>query len=115
VTVYERADRIGGLLTYGIPKMKLAHEIVQRRIDLMAAEGVKFISNTWIGKDLPATTLLEDFNAVVLCIGATRPRDLPIPGRNLKGILFCYGFSDPKYQEFARVQPPGPQLHHGSR
>jgi glutamate synthase (NADPH/NADH) small chain len=92
VTVYERADRIGGLLTYGIPKMKLAHEIVQRRIDLMEAEGVKFISNTWIGKDLSATTLLDDFNAVVLCIGATRPRDLPIPGRNLKGIHFAMDF-----------------------
>jgi glutamate synthase (NADPH) small chain len=92
VTVFERADRIGGLLTYGIPKMKLAHEVVQRRIDLMGAEGVKFISDTWIGKDLPATKLLEDFNAVVLCIGATRPRDLPVPGRSLKGIYFAMDF-----------------------
>ena len=77
VTVYERADRIGGLLLYGIPNMKLEKEIVQRRVDLMAAEGIKFVVSTEIGKDLPAKSLLEDFDSVVLCCGATKPRDLP--------------------------------------
>ncbi|MGW8187778.1 MAG: glutamate synthase subunit beta [Desulfobacterales bacterium] len=92
VTVFERDDRMGGLLTYGIPIMKLPHDIVQRRINLMTAEGVTFVPNTWIGRDFPATKLLEDYNAAVLCIGATRPRDLPIPGRKLKGIHFAMDF-----------------------
>ena len=92
VTVYERADRIGGLLMYGIPNMKLDKRIVQRRVDLMAEEGVKFVVNTVVGADLPATKLREDFDAVVLCCGATKPRDLPIPGRDLKGIHFAMEF-----------------------
>jgi glutamate synthase (NADPH/NADH) small chain len=92
VTVYERADRIGGLLMYGIPNMKLDKAIVQRRIDLMAREGVTFVTKTEIGKDLPAAKLREEFDAVVLCCGATKPRDLPIPGRNLKGIYFAMEF-----------------------
>src|SRR6266550_8373183 len=82
VTVFERADRIGGLLMYGIPNMKLEKTVVQRRIDLMAAEGVKFINNADIGTDIAATKLKEDFDAVVLCGGSTRPRDLSIEGRN---------------------------------
>jgi glutamate synthase (NADPH/NADH) small chain len=92
VTVYERADRIGGLLMYGIPNMKLDKKIVQRRIDLMAAEGVKFVTNTAVGKDLPAAKLTAEFDGVVLCCGATKPRDLPIPGRELKGIHFAMEF-----------------------
>ena len=92
VTVYERADRIGGLLMYGIPNMKLDKSIVHRRIDLMAQEGVKFVTKTAVGIDLPATQLTEDFDAVVLCCGATKPRDLPIEGRNLKGIHFAMEF-----------------------
>ena len=92
VTVYERADRIGGLLMYGIPNMKLDKATVQRRIDLMAAEGVKFVTNTEIGKNLPAQKLVDDFDAVVLCTGATKPRDLPIEGRNLKGIHMAMEF-----------------------
>lgn len=86
VTVYERADRIGGLLMYGIPNMKLDKEVVQRRIDLMAEEGVTFFVNTEVGKHLPAKRLLKEFDAVVLANGATLPRDLPIEGRNLQGI-----------------------------
>jgi glutamate synthase (NADPH/NADH) small chain len=77
---------------YGIPNMKLDKTVVQRRIDLMAAEGVTFITKTEVGKDLPARTLLEDFDAVVLCCGATKPRDLPVPGRELKGIHFAMEF-----------------------
>src|SRR6266568_2463686 len=92
VTVYERADRIGGLLMYGIPNMKLDKAIVQRRIDLLAQEGVKFVTKTAIGVDIPAMQLREDFDAVVLCCGATKPRDLPIEGRNLKGIHFAMEF-----------------------
>jgi glutamate synthase (NADPH/NADH) small chain len=92
VTVFERADRIGGLLMYGIPSMKLDKHVVQRRIDLMAAEGVKFVTNTEVGKDYPAERLLEEFHAAVLCGGATKPRDLPVEGRNLKGIHFAMEF-----------------------
>jgi glutamate synthase (NADPH/NADH) small chain len=93
VTVYERADRIGGLLMYGIPNMKLdKKEVVQRRVDLMAAAGVKFVTNTEIGKNLPADQLMKDFDAVVLCTGATKPRDLPIEGRQLKGVHFAMEF-----------------------
>jgi glutamate synthase (NADPH) small chain len=92
VTVYERADRIGGLLMYGIPNMKLDKTIVQRRVDLMAAEGVQFVTNTAVGFDIPATKLREEFDAIVLCCGATKPRDLPIEGRNLKGVHFAMEF-----------------------
>jgi len=92
VTVFERADRVGGLLMYGIPNMKLEKHIVQRRIDIMAEESVTFITNTEIGKDLPAEQLTQDFDAVVLCGGATKARDLQIPGRELKGIHFAMDF-----------------------
>ncbi len=93
VTVYERADRIGGLLMYGIPNMKLDKNIVKRRVDLMAAEGVKFVTNTIVGSDdMPASRLRDEFDAVVLCCGATKPRDLPIPGRELKGVHFAMDF-----------------------
>jgi glutamate synthase (NADPH/NADH) small chain len=92
VTVFERADRIGGLLMYGIPNMKLDKCIVQRRVDLMAAEGVTFVTNTEVGKDYPADQLRQEFDAIVLCGGATQPRNLPIPGRDLKGIHFAMEF-----------------------
>ena len=89
VTVYERADRIGGLLMYGIPNMKLEKEVVQRRVDLMAAEGIDFQTGVEVGKDLSAKQWTEDFDAVVLCCGATKPRDLPVDGRELKGVHFA--------------------------
>ena len=93
VTVFERADRPGGLLMYGIPNMKLDKEtVVLRRIKLMEAEGIKFVCNTEVGKDLAAEKLLKDFDAIVLCTGATKPRDLPIEGRELKGIHFAMDF-----------------------
>jgi glutamate synthase (NADPH/NADH) small chain len=92
VTVFERAQRPGGLLLYGIPNMKLDKELVQRRLDLMAAEGIVFRTETEVGKDYPAENLLREFDAVVLCIGATRPRDLPVPGRHLQGIHFAMEF-----------------------
>lgn len=92
VTVYERADRPGGLLMYGIPNMKLDKQVVLRRVDLLAAEGVRFVTSCEVGKDLPGGKLLEDFDAVVLCGGATKPRDLPVEGRNLKGVHFAMEF-----------------------
>ena len=93
VKVFERADRPGGLLMYGIPNMKLdKQEIVLRRIQLLEAEGVKFICNTEISKDLPAEQLLKEFDSVILCTGATKPRDLNVEGRLLKGIHFAMEF-----------------------
>ena len=92
VTVFERADRIGGLLMYGIPNMKLEKTVVQRRVNLMSAEGIRFITSTQVGQDYPADELMREFDAVVLCGGATRPRDLPIEGRHLKGIHFAMEF-----------------------
>lgn len=92
VTVFERADRIGGLLMYGIPNMKLDKGVVERRVNLLSEEGVKFVTSTEIGKDVPADKLLKEFDAVILCTGATRPRDLPIPGRQLKGIHYAMEF-----------------------
>ncbi|HUC99070.1 MAG TPA: glutamate synthase subunit beta [Candidatus Polarisedimenticolaceae bacterium] len=92
VTVYERADRVGGLLMYGIPNMKLDKAIVQRRVDLMSDEGVKFVKNTAVGVDIPASELKAEFDAIVLCCGATKARDLPIPGRELAGIHFAMEF-----------------------
>jgi glutamate synthase (NADPH/NADH) small chain len=95
VTVYERDDRIGGLLMYGIPNMKLEKSIVQRRVDLLAAEGVRFVPDTEVGKDISAEQLRDENDAVVLSTGATRPRDLPIPGRDLDGIHFAMDFLRP--------------------
>jgi glutamate synthase (NADPH/NADH) small chain len=92
VTVFERADRVGGLLMYGIPNPKLDKKIVQRRADLLAEEGVKFVVNTEVGKNYPAEKLLKEFDSAVLCGGATKPRDLSIPGRELKGVHFAVEF-----------------------
>ncbi|NTV66991.1 MAG: glutamate synthase subunit beta [Chlorobaculum sp.] len=93
VTVFERDDRIGGLLMYGIPNMKLDKEaVVQRRVDLMTAEGVEFVVSTEVGVDYAADKLLSEFDAVVLCTGATNPRDLAAEGRELAGIHYAMEF-----------------------
>jgi len=93
VTVFERADRPGGLLMYGIPNMKLDKEkVVRRRLKQMEKEGVAFRCNCEVGKDITSQQLLEDFDAIVLCTGATKPRDLPIEGRSLTGIHFAMEF-----------------------
>ncbi|MGE3315440.1 MAG: glutamate synthase subunit beta, partial [Planctomycetaceae bacterium] len=92
VTVFERHDRIGGLLMYGIPNMKLDKQTVERRVKQMEAEGVKFVVSTEIGKTVKAADLKNEFDAIVLCTGATKPRDLPLPGRQLKGIHFAMEF-----------------------
>ena len=93
VTVFERADRIGGLLMYGIPNMKLdKRAVVERRVELLRREGVIFITGCEVGVDLPAEDLRKNFDAIVLCGGATKPRDLPVPGRDLRGIHFAMEF-----------------------
>ena len=93
VTVFERSDRPGGLLMYGIPNMKLDKEtVVLRRIRKMEAEGVKFICNTEIGKNYAANRLLMEYSAVILCTGASQPRDLTVDGRDAKGIRFAIDF-----------------------
>lgn len=91
VTVFERADRIGGLLRYGIPDFKLEKWTVDRRLEQMRAEGVTFVTGCHVGKDYPVDKL-RAFDAIVLCGGATKPRDLPIPGRDLDGIHFAMDF-----------------------
>jgi glutamate synthase (NADPH/NADH) small chain len=92
VTVYERDDRIGGLLTYGIPNMKLDKGIVERRLDIMRAEGVDFVTNAHVGVNTDAQKLRSENDALILACGATRPRDLPIPGRALNGVHFAMEF-----------------------
>jgi glutamate synthase (NADPH/NADH) len=92
VTVFERNNAIGGLLRYGIPTMKLSKEVVQRRIDLMAKEGVEFRTNVEVGKDIDANTLYAQYDAILIATGATWPRDLNIPGRQLNGIYFAMSF-----------------------
>jgi len=92
VTVYERADKPGGLLRYGIPDFKLEKEVIDRRLSVMEAEGITFINNAYVGKNISAKELIADFDAVVLTGGATIPRDLPIPGREFKGIHFAIEF-----------------------
>jgi glutamate synthase (NADPH/NADH) small chain len=91
VTVMERADRIGGLLRYGIPDFKLEKGVLDRRLELLAAEGIVFETGVEAGRNYPVEKL-ADFDAVVLCTGSTRPRDLPIPGRDFAGIHFAMDF-----------------------
>jgi glutamate synthase (NADPH/NADH) small chain len=93
VTVLEREDRPGGLLMYGIPNMKLdKREVVNRRVRQLELEGVKFLCNATVGENVEAQLLLRDFDATVICTGATQPRDLPIDGRSLEGVHFAMEF-----------------------
>lgn len=92
VTVYEKEDRLGGLLIYGIPNMKLDKKIIERRIQLMKEEGITFITNKNVGVDLTKEELLLDYDAIVLCCGAKQARDLKVPGRNSKGIYLAVDF-----------------------
>lgn len=92
VIVYERDEAPGGLLRFGIPDFKLEKWVVERRVKLMEAEGVSFQTNTNVGIDISASELMETYDAIVLCGGATIPRDLPIPGRDLKGVHFAMDF-----------------------
>ena len=92
VTVFERDDRVGGLLMYGIPNMKLQKEVIARRTELMAAEGVEFRTGCDVGRDVPAQKLLEQYDAVILCCGAKNARDLSVVGRDVNGIHFAVDY-----------------------
>ncbi|MES2733559.1 MAG: glutamate synthase subunit beta [Bacteroidota bacterium] len=92
VTVFERDDKIGGLLIYGIPDFKLEKWVVNRRVDVLKEEGIVFKTNAHVGVNIPTQQLMDEFDALVVCAGSTVPRDLPIPGRQLKGIHFAMDF-----------------------
>ena len=92
VTVYERSDRVGGLLRYGIPNMKLEKHIIDRKIEVMKTEGVTFITDANIGENVKAKKLLEEYDSVVLACGASNPRDIKAPGRDANGIYFAVDF-----------------------
>src|SRR3982750_3103389 len=95
VTVFERADRVGGLLMYGIPNFKLEKRIVDRRVKLMEAEGIKFVTNANVGFDVKVEDLRRDSDAIVLCGGATAARELKVPGRELRGIYKAMDYLTP--------------------
>jgi len=92
VTVFERNDRIGGLLMYGIPNMKLDKALVERRVQILRDEGVTFKTGVWVGKDVKAADLVSQFDAVLVATGSTKPRDLTVPGRQFKGVHFAMDF-----------------------
>lgn len=92
VTVYERSDRIGGLLRYGIPNMKLDKSVIDRRVRLMEEAGIRFVTGVNVGKDIPASELLQEYDSVLLACGASHPRDLQVSGRDAAGIRFAVDF-----------------------
>ncbi|KAA0561478.1 glutamate synthase subunit beta [Rossellomorea aquimaris] len=92
VTVFEKNDRVGGLLTYGIPEMKLPYSVVKRRVDILEKEGIEFVTNTEVGKDYTVENLRENFDAVILCGGAAVHRDIQVDGRDLKGVHYAMEF-----------------------
>jgi glutamate synthase (NADPH/NADH) small chain len=106
VTVFERDDRIGGLLTYGIPDFKMEKHHVDRRVEQMRAEGVEFKTSVHVGKDVPAASLVKDFDAVCLAGGARKPRDLPVPGRDLTGVHFAMEFLEQQNRRVAGETVP---------
>ncbi|CAK1604543.1 unnamed protein product [Parnassius mnemosyne] len=114
VTVFERNDRAGGLLQYGIPSMKLSKEVVNRRLQLLADEGISFKCNVDVGKDISARDLANEYDAVVLCTGATWPRDLPLKGRELNGIHFAMEFLEGWQRRQAGAAPARPRAAPGA-
>ncbi len=104
VTVYERADEIGGLLRYGIPDFKLDKQVLDRRLRLMEEEGIVFVTNTEVGAQISVAQLRDEFDALVLCGGATQPRDLPIPGRTAQGVHFAMEFLSQQNKRVAGKQ-----------
>jgi len=115
VTVFEKADRIGGLLRYGIPEFKMEKRILDRRLDQMIAEGVEFKTNVHVGQDITGGDLRRDFDATVLAGGAEHPRDLKVPGRELKGIHFAMEFLPQQNKSCAGDDVPNQILATGKR
>jgi glutamate synthase (NADPH/NADH) small chain len=115
VTVFEKADRIGGLLRYGIPDFKLEKQVLDRRIEQMLAEGVQFQTGAHVGGNIPAQDLRKEFDAVVLSGGAENPRDLRVPGRELKGIYFAMQFLPQQNKRVAGDDVPDQILATGKR
>lgn len=111
VTVFERAEEVGGLLRYGIPDFKLEKWVVQRRADVMKEEGIVFKTSTAVGKDVQVNDLLNDFDAVTLTGGSTVPRDVPIKGRDLKGVHFAMDFLS--QQNHRNASKEGAKNHKG--
>ncbi len=112
VTVFEKSDRIGGLLRYGIPNFKLEKRLVDRRLEQLSAEGIEFMTRAHVGHNVPVHDLRRDFHALLLCGGAESPRDLRVPGRELKGIHFAMEFLPQQNRRcegdsVARVSDPG--------
>ena len=105
VSVFEKDDRLGGLLMYGIPQMKLEKQIIERRIQLMKEEGVQFYINVHVGQDITKEELLKEYDAVVLCCGAKKARDLNVPGRQAKGIYFAVDFLKSVTQDLLNQSP----------
>ena len=115
VTVFEKADRIGGLLRYGIPDFKLEKRVLDRRLEQMTAEGVRFETRAHVGGNVPAQDLRKEFDAIVLSGGAESPRDLKVPGRDLKGIYFAMQFLPQQNRHTAGDAVPNQILATGKR
>lgn len=110
ITVFEKHERIGGLLRFGIPDFKLNKNIIDRRLNLMEAEGVKFVTNTEVGKTVEAKKLIEDYDAVCVAIGSQVPRDLPVEGRNLKGVYFAMDYLAMENRLVAKDEVPADKI-----
>ena len=115
VTLFEKADRIGGLLRYGIPDFKMEKHLIDRRMEQMAAEGVEFVTGAHIGESITGDSLRRDFEAVVLALGAEHPRNLNVPGRELKGVHYAMEFLPQQNKRIAGDDVPGQILATGKR
>lgn len=117
MTVYEKADRIGGLLRYGIPQFKLEKHIIDRRLEQMETEGVQFVTNAHVGQNVPVEDLRHEFDAIVLAGGSEQPRDLKVPGRDLRGIHYAMEFLSQQNRRCLgdRLEPESDILASGKR
>ncbi|MFN8255239.1 MAG: glutamate synthase subunit beta [Bacteroidales bacterium] len=106
VTLFEKDEKIGGLMRFGIPDFKFNKGILDRRLEVLEKEGLNFVTSTYVGKDLPAEKLLIDYDAVVLAVGAMKPRDLEVPGRDLKGVHFAMEFLTQQNRIFSGTHIP---------
>ncbi len=109
VTVFEKADRVGGLLRYGIPDFKLEKQVVDRRLDQLKAEGIEFVLNAWIGRTHPVETLRREYQAVLIAVGAEAPREVEIPGRHLEGVHWAMDYLTQQNKVVAGESVLGPE------